>query len=226
MVGIRFDPRWEAVYAAGFSQRWPWDCVVSFVFRHAPADRPRSEVAICELGFGTGSNLWFAAREGFRVAGLDGSPTAVAAARARLAEERLDGDLRVGDFTAPLPFADASFDLVIDRGALTCAGKSAVRRTIGEIRRILRPGGAFLFSPYSADHPAARLGRPIGDGLVTDIPTTGLAGLGAIGFWGEEEVRAAFDEGWRIVSLSHLVADDLVDPNRSRGEWYAVARRV
>lgn len=221
-----FDPVWEATYAAGFSQRWPWDSVVSFVFRNAPRDRARAEVSIVEIGFGSGSNLWFAAREGFSVAGIDGSATAVASAEARLAADGLVGDLRVGDFTRPLPFADGAFDLAIDRAALTYAGFGPVRRAIGEIHRILRPGGAFLFTPYSVEHPAAALGRPIGDGLVTDIASTGLAGLGATSFWNEDDVRGALGEGWRLNSLSLLKATDFADPSQSRGEWYAVARRL
>jgi SAM-dependent methyltransferase len=224
-TGLAFDPIWESVYAEGFSQRWPWDAVVSFVFRNAPRDRPRNTVSIVELGFGSGSNLWFAAHEGFRVAGIDGSATAVAQGKARLAAEGFEGDLRIGDFTQALPFADESFDLAIDRGALTCAGFTSVSAAIREVQRILRPGGAFLFCPYSTDHPAAGTGRALGDGLACDFTLPGLAGLGAISFWSEANVRDTLAEGWTITMLSRLMTEDLIDPRLSRGEWYAVARK-
>ena len=89
-----FDPIWEEKYASGHSQNYPWDAVVSFVFRHAPRSIPRSEVKILEVGFGTGANLWFAAREGFDVSGIEGSKTAVLGARNRFAKENIAGDLR------------------------------------------------------------------------------------------------------------------------------------
>jgi 2-polyprenyl-3-methyl-5-hydroxy-6-metoxy-1,4-benzoquinol methylase len=77
------DPIWEEKYSAGHAQRYPWDPVVTFIFRNAPRDRPRSEVRILEVGCGTASNLWFAAREGFNVAGVDGGESAIAYAKQR-----------------------------------------------------------------------------------------------------------------------------------------------
>ena len=102
-----FNPIWEKeIYGQGRQLgRYPYDAVVSFVFRYAPRDRERSAVRILEIGCGAGNNLWFAAREGFSVTGIDGSATAIDYARKRFAEEGLSGDLRVGDFTA-LPFED------------------------------------------------------------------------------------------------------------------------
>jgi SAM-dependent methyltransferase len=219
-----FDPVWEAKYACGHTQRYPWDAVVSFVFRHAPKDRPRGEVSILEVGCGTGANLWFAAREGFAVAGVDASPSAVAAARARFAAEGLAGDLRVGDFTA-LPFADASFDLAIDRCALTCAGRSAARFAIAEVRRVLRPGGRFYFNPYSDRHSSAASGHAGADGLTLDIAEGTLVGAGQLCFYGRQQVVDALAD-WRLVALQHMEYADLLVPGwLNHAEWRAVAER-
>lgn len=224
--GHAFDLDWEKEYQRGFSQNWPWDVVVSFVFRHAPRDRPRSDIRVLELGFGTGANLWFAAREGFAVAGVEGSETAVAAARARFAREGLAGDLRVGDFTGALPFADRTFDLVIDRAALSYTSFSKVRQALGESRRVLREGGVILFSPYASDHPAASSGRPIGDGLIDDITWVGLAGAGPVSFWTGADTVAAFGEGWDLFALSHVARTDHIGESGAFAAWYAMARKV
>jgi SAM-dependent methyltransferase len=88
---------------------------------NAPKNLSRSDVRVLELGCGTGNNLWFAAREGFQVCGLDASATAVAFARERLEAEGLTADVRVGDFTQKLPYPDAFFDFIIDRAALSLA---------------------------------------------------------------------------------------------------------
>ena len=78
------DPVWEEKYSAGHVQRYPWDVVVSFVFRNLPSGRPPSEIKIMEIGFGTAPNLWFAAREGFQVFGIEGSESAVDLAKESL----------------------------------------------------------------------------------------------------------------------------------------------
>src|SRR4051812_35105178 len=83
------DPVWEERYAAGAQQRYPWSQVVSFVMRNRPRDKAIEDTHILEIGCGTGGNLWFAAREGFRVTGSDGSTAAVAAAERRFADDGL-----------------------------------------------------------------------------------------------------------------------------------------
>src|SRR5882757_11339485 len=107
---------WNTAFAEtpGLLARCPYDYVASFLFRFAPRGTAFADVSVLELGFGGGANLLFAARHGFRVAGIDVSDRAVDAARATFAGDGLDGDLRLAPFTA-LPFDDASFDLVFDR---------------------------------------------------------------------------------------------------------------
>lgn len=131
---------WEAEYAAGRARaRYPYDQVVSFVFRHGkPGNR------ILEVGCGDGANIWFCAREGFDTAGIDISETAIRTARERLAQEGLAADLRIGDFHE-LPWGDDSFDLVFERGAFVCS--SDHKAALAEAVRVLKPGGRFLSVP-------------------------------------------------------------------------------
>jgi len=221
-VAYGFDPVWDAKYATGHEERYPWDVVVSFVFRNTPRDRPRQEVNLLEVGFGTGNNLWFAAREGFRVAGVEGSAHAVQRARARFAAEGLSADLHVGDFTT-LPFDDDAFDLVIDRGALTCVGRSTAIQAIAEIHRVLRPGGRFLFTPYADFATSARSGTDAGDGLRADIAEGSMTGVGQIAFYSEAQVRGAL-AGWTLHSLERIERVELTSAAPiTHGEWKVVA---
>lgn len=221
---IRFDPVWEGKYAAGHAQRYPWDIVVSFVFRNAPKHRTRADVRILEVGCGTGSNLWFAAREGFSVSGVDASPSAIAAAKRRFDEEGLHGDLRVAEFTA-LPFEDESFDLVIDRAAITCTGREAARPAFAEIRRALSRGGRFLFNPYSDRHSSRLSGEPGPDGVILGIRSGTLVGAGQICFYDRRQVETALRD-FRLVSLQHRESADLLEPGMgTHAEWRAIAER-
>lgn len=233
IASAAFDPDWEMRYREGYVQRYPWDKVVTFVFRHAPRDRPRREVRILEIGCGSGSNLWFAAREGFSVAGIDGSATAIEAVRRRFREEGLEGDFAVGDFTQPLPFADSTYDLAIDRGSIVCVGFSAARRAVGEVHRKLKPGGLFLFNPYSRTHTSFAAGTPAEDGLVRDVAGGSLVDVGPLCFYSEEMVREILAEGWEILGLSHVelrsstTGDSPLKPDADvHAEWSAIARKA
>ena len=135
-----FDPIWEELYGQGSIARCPYDFVASFAFRNAPKDKARKDIKILEIGCGSGNNLWFLAQEGFSVSGVDGSAAAIDAAKRRFTDDGLTGDLTAGDFTK-LAHPNSSFDLVIDRGALTCCGTSSIKKAIAEVSRVLKSGG-------------------------------------------------------------------------------------
>ncbi|MBN3881467.1 MAG: class I SAM-dependent methyltransferase [Nostoc sp. JL34] len=223
---LTFDPIWEEKYSQGHSQRYPWDAVVSFVFRHYPHHKPRHEVRILEVGCGTGSNLWFAAREGFCVSGIDASHSAVKYAQKRFAEDNLTGDFRTGTFNQ-LPFENNYFDLVIDRGAITCCGLSVAQQTVAEIRRVLQTGGKFFFNPYSDRHSSYVSGRPGSDGLTLDISAGTLVGVGQICLYGRREVESLLTDAWKLLSLQHLEIVEQIQPQYMlHAEWRAISEKV
>lgn len=97
---------------------------------------------ILDAGCGAGP-LSAALRErGGKVTGIDSSAGMLALARQRLGAE---ADLRVGDLSEPLPFADGAFDDVVASLVLQDWGP-----TLAEMRRVLRPGGRLL---VSVQHP-------------------------------------------------------------------------
>ena len=220
-------PVWESIYSEGKAlNRYPFDQVVSFLYRSFDRSRPRSATRLLEIGCGAGNNLWFAAREGFTVSGVDGSPSAVEFAKKRFADEGLKGDLRVADFIN-LPFEDNSFDFVIDRAALTCSTFSDARKTIAEVRRVLVPGGKFYFTPYSDRHGSYVSGKPGSDGLTVDISGGTLTGIGPITFYGKRDVLGMFSQGWKMVELRHIeLTEELETEYQVHAEWLAVAEKI
>jgi SAM-dependent methyltransferase len=217
---------WIEAYRTGRRQHYPWDAVVTFVLRNAPRDRARGEVRVLEVGCGTGSNLWFAAREGFSVSGIDISPEAVAEAGRRLAAEGLSGDLRTASFEA-LPFPDAAFDLVIDRAALTCADMPTVRRALAEVTRVTSSGGRFFMNCYADSHSSAASGAAQGEGTVLAPDAGALAGYDRITFFSATQIRELLRDDWRIESMVRVEQVDFAQPGASiHAEWRVVASRV
>jgi ubiquinone/menaquinone biosynthesis C-methylase UbiE len=107
------------------------------------------EADVLEVGCGDG-NIWFENLErippGWRLTLTDFSAGMVDAARASLGDR---ADYAVAD-VRELPFPDASFDAVIANHMLFHVDDR--RRALGEIARVLRPGGTFRATTIGLDH--------------------------------------------------------------------------
>lgn len=104
----------------------------------------RGATTVLDLGCGTGRHLVYLAQRGFQVSGLDSSPQAIEGARQWLADEGLEGDLRLSSMAEPLPWPDAAFDAVLSVQVIHHAELATIRSVVAEVHRVLKPGG-FLF---------------------------------------------------------------------------------
>jgi 2-polyprenyl-3-methyl-5-hydroxy-6-metoxy-1,4-benzoquinol methylase len=226
MQSRTIDPIWEEKYSSGHAQYYPWDHVVSFIYNYFPKNKSKKNINILEVGCGTGSNLWFAAREGFKVFGIDASESAIEFAKERFGKENLQADLRVGDF-CDLPFDNDMFDLVIDRAAITCCSFSDAKRVVSQISKKINKTGKFLFNPYSKAHSSYSSGILKEDGLVVDIQSGTLTGSGQICLYDEGDVKRLFSDDWSLLSMQHLELKDNIykDPD-IHSEWRVISEKL
>jgi SAM-dependent methyltransferase len=94
---------------------------------------------VLDLGCGLGSELALLASRGFEAVGVDQSSVAISRAR----EEHPGIEFLVAD-VLDLPFDDASFDVVLDRGCFHYLEAPDRPRYEQEAWRVLRTGGRFL----------------------------------------------------------------------------------
>ncbi|MDI2130149.1 class I SAM-dependent methyltransferase [Yinghuangia seranimata] len=174
---------------------------------------------VLELGAGHGRDALFLAREGFTVHATDFSATGLDqlrdAARAQGVDERVTAS--VHDVRDPLPLADASVDAVFAHMLLCMAlSTQQLHAVVGEVRRVLRPGGVFVYTVRHTGDAHHGTGIAHGDDIyehggfaVHFFPRRLVDDLAA--GWRLDEVHP-FEEGdlprrlWRITQT--LPADD------------------
>lgn len=217
---------WDEIFRSrGGWGRYPPEELVRFTARTFP-DLDKRGYSL-EVGCGPGANIWFLAREGFRVAGIDGSSSAIGMARDRLHAEGLEkaaqeADLQVGNF-AQLPWRDGTFDLVIDIEAIYANVIEVIRSTISEIHRVLKPGGWFFAKMFGPETSGITTGRQLEPGTTEDPADGALHGKGIAHAFVEDELRrefAAFSE----LALDWVLRSDRNGANRIF-EWLVQARK-
>ncbi|HEX6674387.1 MAG TPA: class I SAM-dependent methyltransferase [Actinomycetes bacterium] len=193
-----------------------------------------------EVGVGTGRIALPLQQRGCWVVGVDLSAAMMAAYRDKAAAAGLPAPrLLRGDATR-LPLADASVDVVIEVHVLHLVPDW--RRALGEVRRVLAPGGSMLLGwgpglPYRAGSPRDILQRRMRELTADATPEwwvglgdarqklAALADLGGVEeqlggeTWSTEETWAvALDEAdRRVFSYAWRVPEDA---------WHAAAARV
>lgn len=109
---------------------------------------PPGEILDAPCGYGRHSIAL--ARAGFKVTGADRSPVLLEEARRRAGDcewpRWVQADHR------ELPFGDASFDVALNLfSSLGYRGEEGDRRTLSELRRVLRPGGMLVVETAHRD---------------------------------------------------------------------------
>jgi len=94
-------------------------------------------------GHGGGASYLSRALRPSTYIGLDLNPTGIAFCRKR---HRVDGLTFLQGDAESLPFADASFDVVVNVEASHCY--PSMRRFLAEVARVLRSGGDFLYADF------------------------------------------------------------------------------
>jgi len=140
---------WEKLYRKGpfFSLESPHEDV-KFLDEYFHQNKIEK---ILDLGCGDGRHLHFFSKLGYRMYGLDNSPTGLRLAQERPAMEGLDTELACADMTA-IPWPDEFFDTVIGIQVIYHNLIEGIRRTIMEIHRVLKPAG-WLFVTVSTCKP-------------------------------------------------------------------------
>ena len=221
---MAWDPIWENVFSSQAWGKYPGEDLIRFVARNFYREPDRARIKLLEVGCGPGANLWFMAREGFSVYGVDGSATAVEQARQRLDLEcpGWKGELHCGDMSR-LPFADGGFDAVIDNEAIYCNPIDASRVIYGEMARVTRPGNKLYSRTFATGSWGDGTGETAGHNawVVAEGP---LHGKGYSRFTGRDEI-AALVQGFSVTEVA-LLTRSYEHETRTVREWLIAGTKL
>ncbi|HYZ32226.1 MAG TPA: class I SAM-dependent methyltransferase [Crenalkalicoccus sp.] len=169
---------------------------------------------VLDVAAGNGNATLAAARRFAEVTSTDFVPALLERGRARAEAEGLAASFQVADAQA-LPFADASFDVVLSTyGAMFAADQP---RTAAELLRVCRPGGRIGMANWTPEGFIGQLFKVIG----RHVPPP--AGARSPALWGTREGLAAlFGAGAARIAAEER---DFVFRYRSPAHWVDVFRR-
>jgi ubiquinone/menaquinone biosynthesis C-methylase UbiE len=122
---------------------------------HRQAILAEVEGEILEIGFGSGVNLSYYPHHVEKITTIDANPGMNALALRRIATSGMNVENRVLNGET-LPFPDNRFDYVVS--TYTLCSIAQVDQALGEIYRVLKPGGKFVFAEHGlSDKPGAQL---------------------------------------------------------------------
>ena len=220
----KFDPVWNEIYERGEQLNlYPYSSIVSFLFSYGKKLDREVPVKVLEIGCGSGNNLWCAAREGFEVTGLDASEHAINFASKRFQDEGLSGSFLVGDFSE-LPFNSETFDIVIERAALSQSPKPIAELAVKEVKRVLTKDGLFHAEIYS-DRATTR-GKTLAGGMIKTEHGP-YAGVGQMSLYSKNELYNLFDSNFILEEVLHTESFDVTQkPYEVFARWQIRARKT
>ena len=217
-----FSSEWENVYQDGeHLSVWPWSELISLFKRYV--DFKGNSLRVLELGCGAGANIPFFLALGADYHAIEGSKTIVSQLHERF--PNLKNKIVVGDFCRILPAGE--FDVIVDRGALTCNSLQAITDCLRICHDQLIEGGKYIgVDWFSTTYPEFRGGVQAEDEWTRTGYTAGnLANIGRIHFSDKEHLLELFSDFEMMVIEYKTIARVYPDVSKEICTWKFVARK-
>lgn len=156
---------------------------------------------VLDVGCGTGDNALYLAGRGHDVWAVDSAPAAIETARQKAEERGLAATFLVKD-ALHLHEIGRTFDTVIDSGLFHTLSDPDRPRFVGNLSRVMKPGGSYFMLAFSDREPAG-----YGPRRIT-----------------QTEIRDAFSDGWRIDEIQAAVFESNTRPEGSRAWLSSITR--
>jgi len=136
---------WDKEYERDSSPLWETEIPEEILILSLEQCRPR---LVLDAGCGMGTDLLYMAGKKIRAAGIDISHKGLIRAKNRFISKKLSIPLIQSNILM-LPFNDATFDFINDRGCFHHIERGKRRQYASETGRVLKPGGHLLLRCFS-----------------------------------------------------------------------------
>jgi ubiquinone/menaquinone biosynthesis C-methylase UbiE len=182
-----FWTRYFTVYDT-LNQARPYQAMIA---RQVALLAPAAGERVLDAGTGSGNLAAALARPGVDLVGIDFCEPAFELARRKAPSAHF----QFGDLTRPLAFPDASFDHVACSAVLHVLSAEEQRFALGELARVLRPGGRFVVTAFAEGFSALAV---YGDSLREERRATSFGATVAFGLRYSWNTARILYYVWRI----------------------------
>jgi SAM-dependent methyltransferase len=157
---------------------------------------------VLDVGCGTGEHALLAASLGLAATGIDLAAAAIERARQKAEQRGLEARFVVGN-VLDLAELGQRFDTVLDSGLFHVLEDDDRSAFVAGLRGVVPPGGRYFLLCFSDRQPGV-----FGPRRIT-----------------QDEIRAAFADGWRVDSIEPALIDSAVQRGAARA-WLAAITRT
>jgi len=137
------NKEWDIIFKKNKWGEYPSEDLIRFFAKNF---YPRKNLKVLELGSGTGANLWYFTRNGYKTYGIEGSEYATNISMEKLSRESpgWKGEIICGDFSKIFPYKNNFFDAIVDIEAVYLNSPDIQVEILKNVFRCLKKNGLFF----------------------------------------------------------------------------------
>jgi len=195
---------WESIFSSREWGKYPPEELVRIASKFKKQNNS-DNLKCLELGPGPGANSLLLMDLFDQYCAIDVSSSAIMKLKKRIISNFSNPsvDLRVGCFSS-LPWGNNTFDFVCDNFSTYANKVSLIKKTFGEVARVLSEKSNFYSRVWGLDCYGLETGTEIETNTYQDLKESPCAGFGISHFYSLDEIHDLYSQFFDIVSIKKI----------------------